>query len=190
MTLLRARDEKAARLAAADIDSRRAEDRDEKLGRQVKAIKKEVLNIRRDLQSIATYIRTGGRSPLAAWEPLFSQTRLLVKKVFVICISLSFVIWNAVNLKCYSLSNSQHFMTISTLLSKPMSWSPRPPLLPRPENHTAEKKQSARITFSYTERRSLDNLMCPDLFIEIAKMPRPGIKLTTGPQLSENSNTS
>ena len=66
MTLLRARNEKASRAAAADVERRRAEDRDEKLGAQVKAIKKEVLNIRKDLQSIATYIRTGGRSPLAA----------------------------------------------------------------------------------------------------------------------------
>ena len=53
-------------LLLSGLESRRAEDRDEKLGAQVKAIKKEVLNIRKDLQSIATYIRTGGRSPLAA----------------------------------------------------------------------------------------------------------------------------
>lgn len=64
MTILRVRNEKAVRAAAADIESRRAEDRDEKLGAQVKSIKKEVLNIRKDLQSMATYIKTGGRSPL------------------------------------------------------------------------------------------------------------------------------
>ncbi len=64
--LLKRRNELAAKVGRETAESRRQEDRVEKLSSQVKLVKKEVFSIRKDLQSIATYLKTGGRTPIHA----------------------------------------------------------------------------------------------------------------------------
>jgi hypothetical protein len=62
--VLKKMNELASKANQAATESRQQEDRVNKLNGQVKLIKKEVFAIRRDLKSIATHLRSSGRSSL------------------------------------------------------------------------------------------------------------------------------